>query len=337
MIDSFLVQLNSAEGQPLNGDMLSHVQFNFKTVFKKDPHIERVLISVDNAQIPCSFYAIHAGNDRLDYIYNGNPFTINITHGNYNGNSVSRELISKFLSNSTPFTSVSVSSLSGKMTFNASVSFTIKATSTCSKILGIGPTDLTSVSNSVTCPISINLLGITTVRIGSSKLLVNGLTSKNNASLSILSTIPVDNQSASFGLLSFVNMTLFTPILHLSHLSEFDIMLIDQDGEFIDFRGIDWTMTLKFDLIHKEKPESVNRQLLQAINMLTKSLTQQPDGQQPEQQPDEQQTEQQEEMNPIPDSEPQEEADMGDLDVLLDGFRDVPPDNDLGREIVDDE
>ena len=274
-MNSFLVQINSDDSERLNGDFLSHVQFSFKQVFEKDNHIERVLVSVENAQIPCSFFGINETNDNLQYSYGGADYSINVTHGNYSGFSLCKELIRLFTVNSTPFLSAIVNSQTGKLTLTTlSTNFIIRANSNINKVIGIGSSDLPSVTFSVTCPITINLLGITSIRISSTRLLVNGLSSKGLASTSILATVPVDNASASFGLLSYTNMTLFNPILHLTSLSNFDIQLLDQDSNYINFRNIGWSMTLKFDLIHREDKSHETRLIktIQDLGDIFKSL-----------------------------------------------------------------
>lgn len=319
-MDSFLVQINSDDGELLNGTSLSHVQFNFKSVFRKDSHVERVLVSIDNSQIPCSFFAINSTNDELQYYYNEFPYSVYVTHGNYSAHSLSQELIRLFTAVGSPFSMVAISSQTGRLTLaTTSTFFIIRASSPINKILGIGSNDLVSTGFSVTCPNSVNLLGITCIRIGSTRLLVNGLSSKGMSSTSILATIPVDNASASFGLLSYINMTLFAPVLNLDHLGSFDIQLFDQDGNYIDFRNINWSMTLKFDLIKKED-KTHEKKLIQAIQDLGALLQQQnappteddvPETEEP--QPDQQEPEQIVEVEPSP----VEEDDMGDLSLLL--------------------
>jgi hypothetical protein len=326
-MDSFLVQLNSDDGERLNGEYLSHVQFNFKNVFRRDRHVERILVSVENTQIPCSFFAIHQENDTLDYLYNGTPYTIALTHGNYNGHSLAQELANRFIANSTPFATISVNSSTGRLTLStASTAFTLYASSPINKILGIGQANLVSVGNVATCPISVNLLGITAIRISSTKLPVSGLSSKGLASTSILANIPVDNSSASFGLLSYTNMTLFTPILKLDHLSQFDIQLFDQDGVYVDFRGVGWTMTLKFDMILREEKDT---RLSQSIQSLIDTLAQ---SQQPEQEQQQQEDEPQEQEQEQEEDDPN--ADQGDLNLLIENMQQqqIPPETDESDE-----
>ena len=333
-MDSFLVQINSDDGEKLNGTYLSHVQFNFRNVFRKDNHVERVLVSVDNAQIPCSFFAINDTNDKLEYVYNGVSYSINITHGNYSAHSLSLELIRLFTAAGTLFSTVTVSSQTGRLTLaTASTFFAILASSTINKVLGIGASDLSS-GFSVTCPNSVNLLGITSIRISSTRLLVNGLSSKGLSSTSILSTIPVDNASASFGLLSYINMTLFSPILNLDHLGSFDIQLFDQNSDYIDFRNIGWSMTLKFDLVKKED-KTHEKKLLKAIQDLATLISEaSPHASPPSGDLEDEQGEQEPIATETLPEEPPEggdawgeasQDDMGDLSLLIDSQKGALP------------
>jgi hypothetical protein len=341
-MDSFLVQINSDDAEQLNGTNLSHVQFNFKSVFRKDNHVERVLVSVDNAQIPCSFFAINDKNNELGYFFNGYPFSIYISHGNYSAYSLCQELIRLFITVGTPFSVVAINSQTGRLTLSTtSTFFIIRASSPINKILGIGNNDLAASGYSITCPNAINLLGITSIRISSTRLLVNGLSSKGMSSTSILATVPVDNASASFGLLSYVNMTLFTPVLNLDHLGSFDIQLFDQDGNYIDFRNIGWSMTLKFDLVRKED-KTHERKLIQAIQHLATLISQQntPPINEQEQ---EQEQEQIEQVEPEQIVEPQgtderislEPDDMGDLSLLIDSQKGALPETETETEDIE--
>ena len=57
--DTRKIILSSNHGQPLNGTYLSNILFDFKNILKDDEDIIQTQISLDNAQIPVSFYTIN--------------------------------------------------------------------------------------------------------------------------------------------------------------------------------------------------------------------------------------------------------------------------------------
>ncbi len=65
--DGFLINLNSASATSLNGTYNSNVVFNTNGILKDDPNICYSTISLLNAQIPVSFYAVNYANNVLYY------------------------------------------------------------------------------------------------------------------------------------------------------------------------------------------------------------------------------------------------------------------------------
>jgi len=54
---------------------------------------ENALISIKNAVIPYSFYNINITNSKLNYVVDGVSYSINLTFGNYNVNTLKAHLI----------------------------------------------------------------------------------------------------------------------------------------------------------------------------------------------------------------------------------------------------
>ena len=57
-----------------------------------DENTEQVYVSVRNASIPFSWYVVNSTNNRLDLTIDGTGYTLTITQGNYNVNSLAVEI-----------------------------------------------------------------------------------------------------------------------------------------------------------------------------------------------------------------------------------------------------
>ena len=88
-VDSRIIILNSAHGISMNGTYKSNLLFTFNGLLTNEDNIERVEISLVNAQIPVSFYTINYTNNAFKLKLGDNNVQIYyIQVGNYNGNSL---------------------------------------------------------------------------------------------------------------------------------------------------------------------------------------------------------------------------------------------------------
>ena len=93
-----LISLNSKFATKLNGSLLSNVVFPFSGILKNESNMKHVYISVMNAQMAVSFYVINSTNNVLKVV-SGTTFlsyTLTLTNGNYNLNTLITEINSKF-------------------------------------------------------------------------------------------------------------------------------------------------------------------------------------------------------------------------------------------------
>ncbi len=112
--------------------------FNTKGILKDDPNICYSTISLLNAQIPVSFYAVNYANNVLFYSISSTTYSITNAVGNYNSNTLITQLETQFLGNSHTFT-ITIDNSSGILTFvNSTTDFTfLPSTSgtTCYNVL----------------------------------------------------------------------------------------------------------------------------------------------------------------------------------------------------------
>lgn len=260
IVDQYPILLNSDHAsQYKNSSFLSDVVFNFSNILDRGPLDISTTVSVLNAQFCCSFFAVDYAVNKLSYQYSSSFYTITITPGNYNANSLCAALQTQFLSKGHSIT-VTVNRTTGQLTFyKAGASYKFLDSSTCRGIIGLGDADIVATSGTITCPFPMNIIGVTRLRIFSNALNTKGFDSSGGSSTSSLAIIPVDNSTAAFGFLSYSNICLYSPILLSEHVNAIDIQIFDQNNNLVNFNGTHWQMTLLISVtrLHKEKVLSV--------------------------------------------------------------------------------
>lgn len=241
--DNRLITLNSQDGVKINGTYLSNIQFNFSGLLKDDRNLIRTYVTVLNAQIPVSFYIIDETNNVLNYLENTTPKNIIIPVGNYNGNQLVTALNAGFTANATDITT-SLNTLNGLLVFTVTtpaLTYTFQSTSTIKKILGFDSNLITSTF--ITLPYQLNLLGKKKIFINSYNLRNSAYTSKNLGFVQTVATIPVDQPP--YNMINYVSATdLEKVILTNRSVDTIDIQIFDEDNNYINFRNIDWSITL---------------------------------------------------------------------------------------------
>ena len=241
-IDNRIITLNSQDGDKQNGTYLSNLNFYFSGLLKDDPNLVRAYITVLNAQIPVSFYIIDETDNILDYIENSVSKSITIPIGNYNGNQMVTALNLGFTDNSSNVTAT-LNSQTGILKFiiTGGASFTFLSTSTIKKILGFDE-NITS-TTLITMPYQLNLLGKKKLFINSNHLRNNAFSSKSFSCVQTIATIPIDKPP--YEMISYISVSdLEKNILFNKSIDTIDIQIVDEENKYIDFRNIDWSITI---------------------------------------------------------------------------------------------
>ena len=243
-IDSRQINLSSdTADQYLNGSFLSNVVFNMNGMLKNEDDIVMTQISVNSAQIPISYYIVNYTNNTLVYRYGGNPITtIVFDTGNYNATSFITQFTSK-IAHITP----TLNKLNGKFSYTAPSTFNFyKTGSTCFKFLGLDAnTDYTGTS--IISPYPVQFQGITRLKIVSNELSTYSMDSNTGNFSNTLATISVN--SSAYGILLYENTSLYKPILrNRDNNSIFDIGILDDNDNFINFNNCSWRITLQLDI-----------------------------------------------------------------------------------------
>jgi hypothetical protein len=257
--DSRLISLNTADAVKLNGDYNSSVFWNIPNIIQADKDISHITVSVEDFEMPVSYYLINDTNDVLYYNYNSVDSFINLTKGNYNGSSLITELKARFLSEGLTVTIV-LSQVSGKLDFKFSniitnVTFLYSQSKNLMDILGFTQ-NITGAA--FTAPLPLNLLGVLKINICSQNLrTTNNFTSSDALSNNIIQTVAVD--MPSWHQLTYVSKTSHAGRMATNYLDNIDIQLYDDAGNFLELNSINWSCTIQLKVfrVFRTKPSSL--------------------------------------------------------------------------------
>lgn len=300
-----IVSLNSKYAQRLNSTYVSNVRFNFSDVLSDEGDIISTQCGIYNAQHPVSFYVIDYRNNVLSYKVNDVVFTVTIAPGNYNSTTFITNLKNGFVANAHLF-SVNLGAFDGKITFilltAATLNEFIESTTTMWNVLGFNTGVAASASsNTIVCPNPLNLLGIKKLKVYSDSLAIQSIDSKNLSTSSLVDTIPVI--SPPYELNQYFNPQAPYSKISVNLINQIDIKILDEDGNFINFNGVDWTITLVLIILREQNGNGKGnlQTVLEKIDTTLHDIESVINPGQVEE-------------TPLPP--PQQQTDVGDLDIL---------------------
>lgn len=204
-----------------------------------------IYVSVQTAQIPCTFYNIDSINNLL--VYNvgvGANINLVIPPSNYNVNTLMAYLMTVM----TGFT-ITYASATNKYTFTHSSSvFSFKSTSTCFEPLGfVDGAQYNSSGLNLISTISVNFFTIRNVLVECSNLMtVNKTSNILDTNASILTSIPISVSQGS--ILSYSNVFgLSDRVASIKNFASLQIRLLDQDLDLLNLNGTEWSITLQLN------------------------------------------------------------------------------------------
>jgi hypothetical protein len=234
--------LNSKQALTKIDGSTSNCIFDFNNLPIDDGDI---YVSVQTAQIPCTFYNVDSINNSLVYsVGGGSLIYITIPPSNYNVNSLQAYLQSVM----TGFT-ITFNSASNTYTFvHSSQNFIFRELSTCFELLGFKDnSSYSSTLLSLTSTISVNFFTIRNILIECSNLItVNKSSNIFDSNQSILTSIPITVSQGS--VLSYSNVyNLSDRITSIKNFASLQIRLLDQDLDLLNLNGTEWTITLQIN------------------------------------------------------------------------------------------
>lgn len=259
-VEQKIVILDSKNATKNNGDYNSDVYFNFAGILTDDADIKEIQVSIQNAQIPMSFYNVNVYNNILRITYNSTNYTITLTRGNYNSNTLITEITSQLAGQLITDIVITISSITGILKFvrSGSLNFTILSTGTINKTLGfLAGTNYTSVAGILNAPYPLNLLGLLKLKITSLELSTYNFDSSVLGNLNVIATIPIE--AGTFGLIQYDNFANIQSILKNTTLDGFDLQIYGDDNNLVNFNGIDWNIVLMFATTRERKQKSTTQ------------------------------------------------------------------------------
>ena len=295
IIDKRIISLSSNHGTKQNGTYNSNVSFYFQNLLKREPDVVYVEVGVVSAEIPVSFYTINDTNKTLSFQYRNVGtglwsvnYNITLTKGNYTATTLITEIKLQMLNAISGFTTafliLSISRGSGRLLWDLNATGggqivdgirIFKTGSTFYKILGGDMTatyfEFFNTTDGTFTPYPLNLLGINKINIQSNNLTTYNYNSGQQGFSNILASIEVD--ATPYGIILYKNTSLTYNILSIPDVEDFTIDLKDVDGNYIDFNGLEWSITLGMNL-HRTMPTFSQGSLTDVLAIKQKTLPQ---------------------------------------------------------------
>ena len=244
--DSRLISLNTKNATKLNGSFNSNLVFNLRGLLKEEADIVMTTIEVANYQIPISFYSINQYNNVLNYNFTSNK-SITIAQGNYSAFTFITQLQNQILANGDSIT-ITINRNTGILTFTGTANFTFLSTSTVLSALGFPPTsNVSSVSNVLVASYPLNLSGVNRISLTSQNLAT--ISYSSNSVSNILANISINRPP--FSILTLDNAYRITKVLKNKIVDTIDFALYDENGNLVNFNGLDWTISISLNIIRK--------------------------------------------------------------------------------------
>ena len=241
-IENFQLHLSSTFADKIYSNNIADVEFFLPTI--EIPSQYHIHLNVVHASIPFTFYNVNSRNNVLNYIVNNISYSLIITQGNHNINSMKLFLTSNLIG----FT-IGYDFTTNKFTFTNTnnYGFSFLDTSSCLALLGFFPTQtIVSNGNSLTSTRTVNLNPIRCICVGTnlntSNISVNSK-NKNN----VICSIPITTQPNS--IINYFNSNNFKINTYANFINCIQIKLMDQDGNLLDLNGANWSMTIQFDIV----------------------------------------------------------------------------------------
>tara|TARA_R110001606_G_C15397441_1_gene652385 strand:- start:4597 stop:5529 length:933 start_codon:yes stop_codon:yes gene_type:complete len=286
IVQSRLISINSRYATvKYNGDNLSSLLFDFNSISPRSVDTLYHTIAIQSAEIPSSYYNIDSNNNIINITDSlGTTANIIIPTGNYDADTFAAAFIVKF--NAAAFAGdglLTFETLTGRyglMSETNGTDLAINLTSTtCREPMGIS-IDATGVLNfpyaaaATLLPLPASFLGITKIKMLSDALAGGNFDSNNLNNTTLVDTISVS--APIFGLTVY-NSLGRESFVKAKRIDDIDIQMLDQNNNFINFNGINWTMTLLINTHIRQTFSKSNVSILNDEYVAIKKTLKKPD------------------------------------------------------------
>lgn len=207
---------------------------------------QRMYVSVMSATIPATFLNCDYYNNKFVYYDHSNvKQTIYITEGNYNV-----ATLAKWMTDNTSFT-FTYNALTNHYYIQAhpSQTWTWSPESTCQELFGIDYTTnyQSDVHGLLESNIAINFFTIRNILVLCPNLITGNVFDSRLNNRSCLINIPV-TAGANSVITYQNNNKIRTEIDSFTNFNNFQLILLDQDGDMLDLNGSHWSISLFFEI-----------------------------------------------------------------------------------------
>jgi hypothetical protein len=232
----------------INGSLNSNVNFYVPRIISYNKNTLYHTIKISHLEIPYSFYIINSNNNVL--VVNATALMIPV--GNYNALTLLETINSLFLDTFEFDISLSFENSTGKYTLTSDNFVYIASSSTIAKVIGLEKGfnynsifDFSSSQYIIEFPYLVNTAGIRNIFI-KSNLITNNYSAYNGDSL-ILKSIPVN--VPPYGIIIYNNNENIETMVKNRELNNIQLQLIDDEGYYIDFNNLDWSICIEIKTI----------------------------------------------------------------------------------------
>ncbi len=242
--------LNISSLNAINGDYKSQISVSIPDCNFSNPNVKAVYFSVQHCEVPNSFYIVNYTNniltiDNIQYV---------IQRGNYNTTTLMTYLLTILPSGF----GITYSNITNKFTMTYSSNFTINGgLSTINKVMGFSNDNITSFANTLTFGNCVNFLPLARLNF-KSNLFKFGNYSQNNGSGDIF--LSLQNNAPAMGVINYSNSSNLKFYMEDKAITTFIISVCDDNGNLINFNGVEWFMTLQIDTEIFEPEKTLNFQ-----------------------------------------------------------------------------
>ena len=240
--ESIQIYLNSRYATETVGDNIADSIYYLPVI--EIPDGMHIYLSLQNANIPYSFYSITSFDNTFIFGLVGDPTT---THYVEPGNYTITQFIGVIQAAMGASYTVTYSSITSKILITHATSNFIIYASTINHILGFSKTtNTTSAANLLygrDC-INLNQIRVINVEVNFPTYNVNVAQPYNQQ---ILAAIPV--YVAPFSIINYTNPNNYRTNLYVNKLDQIQIRLLDNESRLINMNGIQYQMTLQLDCV----------------------------------------------------------------------------------------
>ena len=242
--------LNSKYATQYVNNLTSNCVYSLNSPIDK-PYFHQMLITIQNVNIPHSYYNIDSNNNTLNYTMNSINYTFAMTTNNYTIN----DLVSYINTNIGNNFTVSYSNSTNKLTFtNTTYDFTFKYTSICVDLLGLNNTSNQTSSSKILMSSRVCDLSYTKSLYINCNLNINTIDSRKALSYTnALVKIPVQLNYLSIE--TYENYRGYSNLLFEQKITNLNIFITDDNNNNIDLNGCNWDCSIMIDYIYNENIE----------------------------------------------------------------------------------